>query len=124
MKSRRIIGLFIACLPFVGCMQGGKFGALGAACPALTGGADPMSLRFSANARADVKVRAFVAAARDLVDVSAQMESEAAEACRRIGTDLGASPSELTSQSDEPGDRARVACSVASTRIDFLLRQG
>jgi modification target Cys-rich repeat protein len=105
-------------------MQGGKFGALGATCPKLTGNVDPMNLSFSANARADVKVRAFVAAARDLADVSVQMEAEATEACRRIGADLGMAPGELTSQGNEPGDSARTACNAVAARIDAMLRQG
>jgi hypothetical protein len=105
-------------------LQGGKFGALGAACPGLTGAADPMSLHFSANARADVKLRAFVAAARDLVEVSAQIEAEAADACRRIGQDLGMAPQELASQRDEPGEAARAACNAVGARIDAMLRQG
>jgi hypothetical protein len=105
-------------------MQGGKYGALGAACPALTGTADPMQLRLSANARADLKVRAFVAAAKDLVDVSVQAEAEAAEACRRMGQDLGIAPAELAAQSSEPGEPARAACGAVGARIDAMFRQG
>src|SRR5262245_34452816 len=125
MKTPRIVASALAwALLFGGCMQGGKYGALGAACPALTGTADPMQLRFSANARADLKVRAFVAAAKDLVDVSVQMESEAAEACRRMGQDLGMPPAELAAQGGEPGEPARVACGAVGARIDAMLRQG
>lgn len=124
MKSRTVVGLLVMFLPLGACMQGGKFGALGAACPKLTGNADPMTMSFSANAKADVKVRAFVAAARDLADVSVQMEGEAAEACRRIGQDLGMQPSELASRSDEPGGSAQVACNAVGARIDAMLRQG
>ena len=43
MKTTTIAGLAVASIAFVGCLQGGKFGALGAACPALTGTADPMA---------------------------------------------------------------------------------
>jgi modification target Cys-rich repeat protein len=124
MRTKNVAGLVVASLAFAGCLQGGKFGALGAACPGLTGNADPMSLRFSANARADVKVRAFVASARDLVEVSSQVEAEAAEACRRIGQDLGMAPAELASQKDEPGESARVACNAVGARIDAMLRMG
>lgn len=121
--TARIAAVALVALPFSGCMQG-KYGALGAACPALTGTADPMQLRLSANARADLKVRAFVAAAKDLADVSVQMEGEAAEACRRMGLDLGMTPAELAAQSTEPGEPARAACNAVGGRIDAMLRQG
>ena len=124
LRYRALAVLLVTSFAFAGCMQGGKYGALAAACPAMTGNADPMDLRFSANARADVKVRSFVAATRDLVDVSVQMEGEAANACRRMGQDLGLSASDLAARSNEPGDAARVACGAVAARIDAMLRMG
>src|SRR6186713_721530 len=86
--------LLIAC---ASCLQDGRFGALdAAACPSLMGGGDPMALNFSANARANVKVRAFVAASKDLIQVSRQMEAIAADACLRMGRDLGVPGQEMT----------------------------
>jgi hypothetical protein len=128
MRNRKPLGALsgavVLSFVFAGCLPGGKYGALAAACPAMTGSVDPMALRFSANARADLKVRTFVASARDLVEISAQMESEAADACRRMGQDLGVPPSDLASRSDEPGDAARVACDAVAARIDAMLRMG
>src|SRR5512139_1407172 len=96
-RKLRLTALVLAAFPFAGCLQGGgKYGALAASCPKLTGLADPLSMHFSADARADAKVRAFVAAAKDLVEISAQIEGEAADACRRMAQDLGVPPGQST----------------------------
>ena len=104
-------------------MNGGKYGPFGAACPQISSG-DPLQASFSANARANAKVRAFVAAAKDLAELSLQMEAMAAEACTRMARDLAVPDQELAPKSDEPGERAKVACGVLSARIDMILRQG
>jgi len=66
-----------------------------------------------------------VAASRDLVGVSVQMENEAAEACRRMGMDLGATPAEMTPRDpNQPGAAAQAACGAVGARIDAILRQG
>src|SRR6185503_9576826 len=114
--------LLIAC---ASCLQDGRFGALdAAACPPLMGGGDPMALNFSANARANAKVRAFVAASKDLIQVSMQMEAIAADACLRMGRDLGVPEQEMTPRNDEPGGKARAACGAVGARIDMILRTG
>ena len=106
------------------CYGGGIYGPLGATCPGLSA-PDPLSVRYSANAVADAKVRTFVAASRDLVAVSVQMENEAAEACRRMGMDLGATPVEMTPRDpNQPGAAAQAACGAVGARIDAILRQG
>jgi hypothetical protein len=97
---------------------------MGAACPQLTSGADPLSARFSANARADAKIRAFVAASKDLVGISLAAEATAAQACQRMARDLGVPDNEMTPRSEEPGEAARVACAAVATRIDMILSQG
>jgi hypothetical protein len=108
----------------IDCYGGGVYGPLGATCPALNA-PDPLSVRYSANAVADGKVKTFVAASRDLVAVSVQMENEAAEACRRMAADLGASPMEMTARDpNQPGAQAQAACGAAAARIDAILRQG
>jgi hypothetical protein len=123
-KLRHVLALSIA-VAGPGCLQDGRFGALGAAaCPALAGGSDPLQMNFSANARANAKVRTFVAASKDLMQVSLQMEAIAADACRRMGFDLGVPETEMTPRNDEPGARARAACTAVGGRIDAILRQG
>lgn len=63
--------------------------ATDALCPQLTADVDPYSLRFSASVEANGKIRAFVAAARGLKEAAEQAEYVTAEACRRMGQDLG-----------------------------------
>lgn len=107
-----------------GCeLLGGASGGLaGMACPELTGG-DALSAQFSMDARANGKVRAFVQAAKDLAGVSVQAEAEIAEACGRMGTDLGVPPAAMAPR-NESGGRASGACAAVSARIDAILRAG
>lgn len=109
----------------VGC-QGGAFGGLSNACPAMRGSADPLQMNFSANAKANAKIKTFVSAAKDLRDVSLQMEAHATEACMRMGADLGLSPQEMSPRQgqDKEGARAQAACGALSARMDAILRQG
>ncbi|MCC6217729.1 MAG: hypothetical protein IT376_22920 [Polyangiaceae bacterium] len=118
-----LAGAALAALPGPGC-QPGAFGGLGATCPQLQANADPLSMSFSANARANGKIRAFVLAAKELSQVSLQMEAITADACARIAMDLGAGPPELAPRRDAPGERARAACAAASARMDWVLSQG
>ncbi len=106
-----------------GCYEGGIYGPLGATCPQLTGG-DPLSAHFSANAVADGKIRTFVAASKDLITVSVQMENEATDACRRMGADLGLNPAQMAPQSSDPGAGAQAACGAVAAQIDSILRMG
>jgi len=106
------------------CYSGGVYGPLGATCPALNA-PDPFTVHVSSNAVADGKVRTFVASARDLVNVSLQMESEVLDACRRMANDLGIGPAEMAPRnSNQPGAAAQAACAAVSSRIDAMLRQG
>src|SRR5688572_30759659 len=67
-----------------------------AACPELQGGA--MNANFDADARANGTIRAFVTAAGDLATVAARVEAEVAEACERIGRDIGVDSSAMRPQ--------------------------
>lgn len=104
-------------------MGGGKYGPLGATCPALVSG-DPMQAQFSVNARANAKVRAFVAAAKSLVEASVQMEALATEACRNMARDLGVPEEATRPRNDDPGASAQAACGALSAQIDSILRAG
>jgi hypothetical protein len=105
-------------------MEGSKYGPLGAACPHLNSRSDLATAQISANARANAKIRAFMMAARDLIELSAQMEAQAAGACRRIGHDIGLAPADMAARSDEPGEDARAACNAVGARIDAIFQQG
>ncbi len=115
------------CLPLLlfatGC-QDGKFGGVGAACPEFGSNADPFSLSFSESARANAKIRAFVAVSQSLVNVSMQMEAMATDACLRMGTDLGLSPQQMSPRNGEPGARTQAACGAVAAQIDGIMRQG
>jgi len=118
-------GLILGCLLLVqSCYNGGVYGPLGASCPALNA-PDPLTVHVSSNAVADGKVRTFVASAKDLVNVSLQMESEVLDACRRMANDLAINPAEMAPRdSNQPGANAQAACAAVSSRIDALMRQG
>ena len=92
------------------------------ACPEL-GGASALGGRFTADARLNVKVAAFVQAAKDLVAVSRQVEAEVEGACRKIGADLGVTP-EAMARVDGPGGRAKGACAALAAKIDGILSGG
>src|SRR5690606_35302607 len=112
MRSVRVVrcfgGMILGALALASC-QPGQLG-MSRVCPQLQSYADPLSLSYSANATANAKIRAFVAAAKSLVNVSQQMEQLASDSCLRMGADLGLSPAQLAPQSNEPGARVQAAC--------------
>lgn len=127
MTRSRIAALFVALVALAGlvdCNMSNKaFGSLaGASCPELTG-ADAMAAVYTQDPRMNVKIRAFVQASKDLVAVAAQAEAEAADACMRIGADIGIPPAQMQPR-DEPGGRAKGACEPVAAAIDAILRQG
>ena len=122
-RSFQVLLGFGSAIVIGSCAAGGAFGPLGAACPQMTGG-DPLSARYSANARANAKVATFVAAAADLVNVSMEMERLAGQACYRIGIDLGLTDAQLRPTRNEPGAPVQAACGAARARIDEILRAG
>lgn len=123
----RLASILAAALVLSNCLGGGAYGPLGAACPQMTR-ADPLAASYSANARANAKVAAFVAASADLVNVSVAAEALAADACRRMGRDLGVADAAMTpaeaSTNGQPGASAQAACSAVRARIDEILRAG
>jgi len=93
------------------------------ACPELGASADALAAQYTANARANAKIRTFVQAAKDLAGVSVQIENEAAEACRRMALDMGMTAAEVAPK-NEPGGSASGACKALSAKLDTLFRQG
>jgi hypothetical protein len=105
--------------------QDAQFGSFAnAACPYFGAQSDLATARISANARANAKIRTFLIAARDVHRVSVQMESQATEACRAMGRDLGLTDAHMAPRSNEPGAASQAACGALSTQIDAILRQG
>ncbi|HEY8042238.1 MAG TPA: hypothetical protein VIF15_20690 [Polyangiaceae bacterium] len=124
-KKSHWVGAMLA-LPLVGaavtsCEALGPLGGPleAAACPELRGGA--MGASFTADAKANGTIRAFVQASSDLRDVSAAMEAQVADACMRMGLDLGIPPAQMAPQQGA-GGRAQGACAPVSARIDQILR--
>ncbi|WP_437836543.1 hypothetical protein [Sorangium sp. So ce1153] len=106
------------------CAELGHLEGVGeAVCPELGGPGDVLGASFSADARANAKVRTFVQAAKDMAAVSAAIEAQVADACRRMGADLGIPPAQMAPR-DEAGGQASGACGAVSAAIDAILRQG
>ncbi len=126
-RSRRARGglgvLMTATALLMGGCQDGRFGGVGLLCPALESG-DPLTATFSADPHANAKIRTFVAASKDLMQISLQVEAMVADACGRMATDLGATPVELTPADDKPGARAKQTCGVLSAKIDAIFATG
>lgn len=124
-KIRKVTGALLgvvgSLLAFPRCVppqQGGTYGALGATCPQLTSSGDPMHATFGAQGKAEATVRAFVAASKDLAEVTAQMEAEVFTACRNIGHDIGVTDAELQ------GPDVRGVCGAVSAKVDAILAAG
>ncbi len=102
---------------------GGLLGALeGAACPELAGGGSALQGKFTGKAALNVKIGAFVQAARDLVSLSAQMDAEVTSACQRMGADLGVAPAQM--QATEGIAASTAACNAVSAQIGAALKGG
>jgi hypothetical protein len=127
MKRSRIALFAVALVALAGLvdcnMSNSAFGGLtGATCPEMAG-ADAMAAVYTQDAKMNAKIRAFVQASKDLVGVAAQADAEAAEACMRIGADIGIPPEQMQPR-DEPGGRAKGACEPLAAALDGILRQG
>jgi hypothetical protein len=94
-----------------------------AACPALRPEVSALDASFSANARANAKLRAFVQAAKDIHAAALKLEARAAGACRRMAADLGMPPAQLRERSGA-GGAAAGACEPVAAYVAGILRQG
>lgn len=103
-----------------GCENFGPLDSLaGTACPELRGGA--MNGMFTTDPKANGTIRAFVQASGDLDAVANAMEGQVADACMRMGVDLGLSPVQMQ-PTQGAGGRAQGACGPVAARIDGILR--
>ncbi|GAC1520614.1 MAG: hypothetical protein NVS3B10_21860 [Polyangiales bacterium] len=90
-------------------------------CPELKSGAG--SAEFTADAKANLTIRAFVDAAGELSALSEKIEAEVTAACIGIGHDLGVSDAEMKDVGGD-GGKAAGACRAASAKIDAILTAG
>lgn len=102
---------------------GGLLGALGGiACPELTSGGSALQAKFTEKANLNVKLGAFVQAAKDLVSLSARMDSEITGACKRMAADLAVPPEKLKPAQGVAASTA--ACNAVSAQIGAALKGG
>jgi hypothetical protein len=111
-----------AALGGAACKGGSKTVSGEQACPALRGEVSALDEGFGGGAL-EGKVRAFVQASKDMDWASTQVEHLAADACRRIGEDLGMPDSQMQPQKG-PGGIAAGACGPVALQLDAVLRQG
>jgi len=111
-----VLGLSVSSCELLG---GASSPLANAACPELAGGA--MQGTFTGEARSNTTIRAFVQASADLRNVADAMEAQVADACLRMGADLGVPPAQMAPTSN-PGGRAEGACQAVLARIDGILR--
>jgi hypothetical protein len=105
-------------------MLGGAMGSIGAAaCPEMGPSVDALAAVYASDAQLNAKVRSFVHVSKELAGLAAAAEAEAAEACMRIGADLGMSAAEMAPR-DEAGGRASGACGAVGARMDAIMAQG
>lgn len=127
LRKLQIVPGLLAAFVVASCFGGGAYGPLAAACPQMTHG-DPLAGQYSANVRANVKIAAFVAATADLVKVSMTMERMAADACLRMGRDLGVPEAQMHPNVDQsqqrPGAEVDAACNALGAKMDEILRTG
>jgi hypothetical protein len=116
-------GFGLLAINLINCSEFGLGGLGSAACPELGSGGSVLNANFSGNAQANGKVRTFVQASKDLVNVSLQMEAEATNACKRMGQDLGIPPGQMAARPGA-GGQAAGACGAVAAAIDQIFRGG
>ncbi len=94
----------------------------GVACPELSGGGSALRGNFTANASLNTKIGAFVQAAKDLVALSARMDTEITQACQRMAADLSIPPATMQPGQGEAASTA--ACKAVSAQISAALAGG
>lgn len=106
------------------CGQAGMLGDVAqAACPEIRPDVDAVRTTYSEVPEANVKLRAFIQASKDLATVADMAEAEAGQACTQMGLDLGMPQQQLAPQ-DGPGGRAAGPCNAVAGAIDAILRSG
>src|SRR5690348_12489027 len=101
-----------SCVGLTGLGDGGLDTAV---CPELGGGA--MRGSFTADAKANANIRAFVQASSDLGKLAAKVEADVAGACERMGRDLGIPVLQMGNSTD-------TKCAAVAAKIDAILKAG
>lgn len=111
-------GLFLVSASVFSCVGLGGLGGDGldtAMCPELGGGA--LRATFTADARANATIKAFVQAAGDLGRLAAKAEADVNGACSRMGADLGLSGAQM-------GETTESKCAAVVGKMDAILKAG
>ncbi len=99
---------------------GGLLGAIGGiACPEMSGGGSALRATFTDRATLNVKIGAFVQAAKDLVSLSTKMDAEITGACQRMAADLGVAAEKLRPAQGQ--STSTVVCNAVSAEIAAAL---
>ena len=93
------------------------------ACPELAANVNASGAMYTERAELNGKIAAFVSATKDLMSVAVRAESEATEACMRIGRDIGLTDVQMAPR-DEAGGHAAGACGAVAARMDAILSSG
>ena len=102
---------------------GGLLGGLGGvACPELSGGGSALRGNYTGEAGLNVKIGAFVQAAKDLMSLSTRMDAEITGACKRMGADLGIAAVKMQPAPNVAASTA--ACNAVSAEIGAALKGG
>jgi hypothetical protein len=92
----------------------------GAACPEW-GSGKPLGASFTGKADVDATLGAFMQASLDIQRIAVQSETNVANACIKMGRDLGIAEDKLKSQDD---DKVSVPCAAVAAHIDMLMNGG
>lgn len=115
--------LAAAALVCASCTGLGNLGTV--ACPELRPDVDARSTTYASDPAIDAKVRAYVQATKDVVGAAAEADRLAAEACVRMGTDLGIAPQAMAPDANaRGGQRAKGACDAVARYIAEVQAQG
>ena len=132
---KRLASSLLVPLMALACDTGGSSGGgadvaaalLGAsqaiACPELVGRGSAVGIKYTAKARLNAKIGAFVQAAKDLRSAALSIEAEVSRACINIGKDIGLREDQMIAQAG-PGGKVKGACTLLSGEIDAILAGG
>ncbi|MCA9715050.1 MAG: hypothetical protein H6713_05380 [Myxococcales bacterium] len=95
----------------------------GAACPELVSGANALQGKFTADAKANATIGAFIQASKDFEAAANQANIELSNTCKKMGADLGV-PADQMKPADGPGGASKGACAAVSAKIQSILSGG
>ncbi|MCA9695382.1 MAG: hypothetical protein KC636_37730 [Myxococcales bacterium] len=95
----------------------------GAACPELVSGGSALQGNFTADAKANAKIGAFVQATKDLQASVQRAEVELQNACKAMGRDLGVPDAQMQPAAGAGGG-PKGACGAVSAKIQSIVQGG